>query len=568
MKRIEKSYVDRNQLPCYGEYEYVDRDISIILSESSDREMTSIIEFTHPETGISINRKYIKVSDSPYTCDEPLALRGENGSDDTYYVVMPFDPDTGENSYDTGYTMSAVFNLFMTVDYVTSSAISETSFRTPAEFVTFSDPYADYACDFVISVFEDQTDIEFKNGSVLTFSKGIWFAIDYVDNVYCCELYCRQRQGEVKLLDPFYVSSKPGLVVTGKQYIINDDETNEDISVRAEQYAEVFNDTENNEAIGFCSHAEGSYTSAIANCSHTEGEGSRVEINAYAAHAEGGYTQAIGQYSHAEGYSTSAIGDKSHAEGYGTQSGGGCSHTEGYNTIVGENCFCQHVQGKYNIEDTEGKYAHIVGNGDQSADTNWELKRSNAHTLDWEGNAWFAGNVTIEGAPSKGNDLVTKEFMESPKDNIKMKDHVTGWTYSLYMDNGLIKSNLDPISMSISVQPNKMEYIDGEVIDLTGMEILLTYPDGTTETTNNIDDIVSIYEHADKNNSVLILMNKYGHQCLLKITVNDFDPSIILKDFTYTENSDGTYTINSWLQTLDGVSSTECVIPNNSKIKL
>ena len=33
------------------------------------------------------------------------------------------------------------------------------------------------------------------------------------------------------------------------------------------------------------------------------------------------------------------------------------------------------------------QYAHIVGNGDD------EDNRSNAHTLDWNGNAWFAGDV-------------------------------------------------------------------------------------------------------------------------------------------------------------------------------
>jgi hypothetical protein len=43
----------------------------------------------------------------------------------------------------------------------------------------------------------------------------------------------------------------------------------------------------------------------------------------------------------------------------------------------------------FNIEDTNEKYVSIVGNG-----TNYN-NRSNAHTLDWDGNAWFAG--TIEG---------------------------------------------------------------------------------------------------------------------------------------------------------------------------
>lgn len=83
---------------------------------------------------------------------------------------------------------------------------------------------------------------------------------------------------------------------------------------------------------------------------------------------------AIGDYSHAEGYQTTARGNYSHAEGAGTKA-------------IGEH---SHVQGKWNIEDTENKYAHIVGNGEQ-------FDKSNAHTLDWDGNAWFAGDVRIGG---------------------------------------------------------------------------------------------------------------------------------------------------------------------------
>ena len=43
--------------------------------------------------------------------------------------------------------------------------------------------------------------------------------------------------------------------------------------------------------------------------------------------------------------------------------------------------------GTYNIEDTEGKYAFIVGNGTSDTD------RSNCHTLDKEGNAWYSGDI-------------------------------------------------------------------------------------------------------------------------------------------------------------------------------
>ena len=48
----------------------------------------------------------------------------------------------------------------------------------------------------------------------------------------------------------------------------------------------------------------------------------------------------------------------------------------------------QHVQGRYNIEDIDNQYAHIVGNGEEGVP-------SNAHTIDWEGNAWFAGEIKV-----------------------------------------------------------------------------------------------------------------------------------------------------------------------------
>ena len=95
----------------------------------------------------------------------------------------------------------------------------------------------------------------------------------------------------------------------------------------------------------------------------------------------------VGDYSSAIGAGTTASGDYSHAEGMGTTASGLYSHVEGNGTIAHGNS--QHVQGKYNVEDTEDKYAHIVGGGNGSADNN----RKNIHTLDWYGNAEFAGNV-------------------------------------------------------------------------------------------------------------------------------------------------------------------------------
>lgn len=77
------------------------------------------------------------------------------------------------------------------------------------------------------------------------------------------------------------------------------------------------------------------------------------------------------------------------------------SHAEGFGTIATRDA--SHVEGQYNIEDTENKYLHIVGNGESDAN------RSNAHTLDWHGNAWYAGSITatklILGPESYGTSL-------------------------------------------------------------------------------------------------------------------------------------------------------------------
>ena len=128
-----------------------------------------------------------------------------------------------------------------------------------------------------------------------------------------------------------------------------------------------------NTEVGLRSHAEGYNTTA----------------SGQASHAEGSNTTASNIYSHAEGVDTTASGNYSHAEGGGTIASGTASHAEGNGTIAaGTN---QHVQGKFNIEDASNKYAHIVGNGD-SKDA-----RSNAHTIDWDGNAWFAGNLSMDG---------------------------------------------------------------------------------------------------------------------------------------------------------------------------
>lgn len=120
------------------------------------------------------------------------------------------------------------------------------------------------------------------------------------------------------------------------------------------------------------------------------------------------------------GYNDFGFGFDSHIHGYWNAGGGRQVNVDGryswgfgYETLVkavaagafgqGTQALSDHqfVTGKYNEIDSDGKYARIVGNGT-------DKKSSNAYTLDWEGNGWFAGNVTV------GKDkqlLATQEFV-------------------------------------------------------------------------------------------------------------------------------------------------------------
>lgn len=185
--------------------------------------------------------------------------------------------------------------------------------------------------------------------------------------------------------------------------------------------SEIFNDYNNNFAggayahaegystwaSGYASHAEGELTKATFENAHAEGnettasgsnshaEGNKTTASNYNAHAEGNATVASGHSSHAEGIRTESSGQGSHAEGHDTKASAYSAHAEGYGTEAAAKS--QHVSGEYNIVDkssgaaTRGKYIHIVGNGNSAN------ARSNAYTLDWSGNAWFAGDIRVGG---------------------------------------------------------------------------------------------------------------------------------------------------------------------------
>lgn len=175
---------------------------------------------------------------------------------------------------------------------------------------------------------------------------------------------------------------------------------------------------------GTNSHAEGVYGIAWGYASHIEGGSSRDDIENLinvAQTAEGAtspevvlieefntnyFSMAHGSYSHIEGCSNLGLGFASHTEGLNNINKGYGCHVEGYHNIG--NSQYGHVSGKYNDPGSKDQFAVIVGNGSSDA------KRKNIHTLDWNGNAWFKGNVTVGANNDK---LVTQSELQAAINN-------------------------------------------------------------------------------------------------------------------------------------------------------
>ena len=217
-------------------------------------------------------------------------------------------------------------------------------------------------------------------------------------------------------------------------------------------------------ASGDSSFAEGSYTTASGVASHAEGD--HTTASADASHAEGNNTEASAFGAHSEGNSTVASGKTAHAEGYITEATGEYSHSEGYYTKASSDY--QHVQGSYNIEDENGKYLHIVGNG---TDTNGSIIPSNAHTIDWDGNGWFQGDVYV-GGESQDDYNVSKLMKE------------TDYEWNLIYNSGSITAKANSISgIDISGYKRIMVAVscvnDGTNISKSG-SVIFTGEHGTT----------------------------------------------------------------------------------------
>ena len=135
----------------------------------------------------------------------------------------------------------------------------------------------------------------------------------------------------------------------------------------------------------------------------------------------GAYSFAVGYGNKASGYASCAIGCLSVAIGNFAFATGrsACANNDysiamGYQTMT--NLDCQTVIGQLNKNDSTSIF--VIGNG-----TN-DSSRSNAFTVDWNGNTWAAGSITATGSVN-GTDFNGFTINKSVPSDAKFTDTVT-----------------------------------------------------------------------------------------------------------------------------------------------
>lgn len=150
-----------------------------------------------------------------------------------------------------------------------------------------------------------------------------------------------------------------------------------------------------------------------------------------------------------------------------------------------------------------------------------------------------------------------------------LRDRSTGVEYAVFIEDGVLTSSCKINKIIVSTLPTKTSYIKGEVLDTTGMVVTATLENG-----NEIILDSSKIEHVNvMGNTVEIkcrddFRENEFYTTTIEVEVSEFDPAVVLIDFDYVEEENGTYTITGWKQTLNGEPSTELIIPDNSLINL
>ena len=162
----------------------------------------------------------------------------------------------------------------------------------------------------------------------------------------------------------------------------------------------------------------------------------------------------------------------------------------------------------------------------------------------------------------------THEYVDRIKTAFVIQDSSTGYIYAIRMTDGKLHSDLLCSDLQYSGEP--IVYCEGQEILINDLSFNLIYPNGDIVQITGENLICSDTSAYIGLTSITVEYDMYGFKISTEIPVSvvPFDPEIILVDFEYIQNDDGTYTITDWKQTLNGEPSTEVVIPYNSLIIL
>ncbi len=152
--------------------------------------------------------------------------------------------------------------------------------------------------------------------------------------------------------------------------------------------------------------------------------------------------------------------------------------------------------------------------------------------------------------------------MKAAKDYVLLRDTNGGYEYIVQIQNGNLVSVCKATGIRLAAAPNKIDYIDGEIFDPTGMVVVVDRQDGSKTVLDN-----SLFSNVvvGQNGTIELSYTEAGQTFTISGTCIDL---FVLGDFEYVAEADGTYTLTGWKETYNGVQSTELVVPDNSLINL
>lgn len=200
----------------------------------------------------------------------------------------------------------------------------------------------------------------------------------------------------------------------------------------------------------------------------------------------GAYSFISGELQEVSGpYSATLGGSQNRVSGYHSVSLGGSKLIAEYNSQV--------VSGRYNVP---GNYAEIVGNGTQ------ESARSNARTLDWNGNETLAGTLYVNGSDEVAtkNDLgggVSFQTTSITNNNSKTLNFGSGGTSTVVFITGAANSRMATIEMLCNTSGRVYYSVTG--------------PSGITVTQAQTDDFKGVINNATGGTLYLLVVNYRGN---------------------------------------------------------